>query len=207
MAVRWAVGDHSPASALGGLVYFFFLCGGLGFITFLLLKFFSEATNPASIDVEDSHQGSRSDEENASGIAENFPHDDVEHTFHIESIRAIATEFFEVGISFFGCYGLEVNQEGVSDLVGRVFDVTPPGHYASKDRWKEAVRKNTYNMFISLTSQAINHENAEEFDLDSLLLVFPGIGEELTENYVLRIQNATAIALGRLGFAEVAVEG
>lgn len=107
MAVRWAVADHSPTSALSSLVYAFFLFGGLGFLTYFILNIFSgNGTN-------ESHDSVTSKNEVAENIQESFQGDrDEEFSDCKESILQLAINLGDIGISLQGIYGFPQTLEG-----------------------------------------------------------------------------------------------
>lgn len=202
MAVRWAVADSSTPSGLGSLIYAFFLFGGLGLVTYFGLKLLTgndaaSSSTPSYSNYQEEASTSVARERIEHPSAQDRDEVNEDFSFYIDSIKEIATDFNDIGISFFGCYGFEISQENLEPMVDKVFENMPPNHYPSKSDWKKAVAKNSYNVFIDRATKAIEHNNPEDFDLDTLLLVFPGREIETIENYILRIQNATKVAFER----------
>ena len=205
LAILWGA-DQSKIDVIDGLFYTFFLFGGLGLITYFALKLFSKNgdSNPKDFS---SYQFNYEEEYPSLNILEkqtnsttqiSNQYSDDDFSFHVNCIRDIATEFNDIGISFFGCYGLLTNQENLSVLIDKVLDSTPPKHYGSNEEWKKAVEKNSYNIFFRCASKAIDHEDPKDFDFETILLIFPGIQMETTSNYVTRLQNAIKISLDKL---------
>src|SRR5690606_35298508 len=111
-----------------------------------------------------------------------------EKNVQIKIIQDIGKAIEAIGISFFGCYGIEASEKNIPTLIDSIISQMPMSNYSSPNEWSECLLKNTCNIFINEVGQS-TADGA--MNIDRLLNVFPGIPDEGTDAYIQRLTKAT----------------
>lgn len=176
----------SVDGALSSLIFAFFLFGGLGFITFFVIRALSSGGDTAPNKV--TRQESSQEPENSYGQNIDVASPSYEKNVQIKIIQDIGKSVEAIGISFFGCYGVEVSQKNIPKLIGLITSQMPMSNCSSPNEWSDCLLKNTCNIFINEVGQSTADGVV---NIDRLLNVFPGIPDEGTDAYIQRLTRAT----------------
>lgn len=176
----------SVDGALSSLIFAFFLFGGLGFITFFVIRALSSAGGTYPNQAIPQEAGQEPEISSTQNVDVSSP--SYWKNVQVNIIQNVGKTIESLGISFFGCYGIEASQENIPALIETITSQMPMSNYSSPNEWNECLLKNTCNIFIN----EVGHSTADgAMNLDRLLNVFPGIPDEGTDAYIQRLTKAT----------------
>ncbi|EIN00436.1 hypothetical protein WQE_15436 [Paraburkholderia hospita] len=208
--------DAFPSgSVLTSLLFFFFLLGGPGFITFFLLgKWLPQPTighyvdsrAPADDDFHVCVPGASTvreiDNEPSWPVPANYVAPtttkelvtlgDVFPEAEVQAFGSVVRKVEGRGISFLQCHGFTGSSEAdLSALFTTVMGNIPPRYHNTLQDWQDEVERDTYHRFGKEVQLA-----TDPLDIAALLSIFPGREDEEVEDYLSRLNSVLAPLAG-----------
>jgi len=173
----------SFSGAIGGLFFFCMLVGGLGLVTFIILGFFLESVTPDSSNVSEVN----AEKEYLPVFVTQEDEQEMEQDV-IDHILNVAKRIEEIGISFYGCYGLERKPESFQSLVNVITSEIPPSGFNDLVQWETVVHITAIHKYLNAFQEATN-----PLKLDRMLKIFPIVPDESIEDYTSRCLEVTGM--------------